>query len=185
MMKKLLVAALAAAALAGSGCIFSKNAYVENSVFDLEPPKPVRKNTRVRLGVFTNLSGSERRFVVRRGDGQVLSQEYQRWRLTPDLLLKRCMYDAFLVSGGDADAIPQITAVIYRFEFDEKGNAARLSVDFTLNYSGVKSKSGDTTVRADVAVPVKNSGDLGAARAAAMSECVRLAVEKLAAELHK
>ena len=37
----------------------------------------------------------------------------------------------------------------------------------------------------DVAVPVKNSGDLGAARAAAMSECVRLAVEKLAAELHK
>lgn len=192
MMKKFLTAALAVTALLGSGCIFSRNDYVENTVFDLDLPKQVRSDARVRVGVFTNLSGSERRFVVRRSDGRVVSLEYQRWRFTPDLLLTRCMYDAFRVSGGDTDPVPQINGVIYRFEFDERENAARLSVDFTLKFPDGKNNAGsakaqakNVTVRADVSVPVKGAEDIAAARAAAMSECVRLAVEKLAAEMRK
>ena len=185
-MKKLSAIFLAALVLSGTGCVFSRNAYVENAEFDLELPKPV--GGKVRLGVFKNLSGSDRRVMMRRGDGQVVSLEYQRWRLSPELLFQRCVYGAFEVAADNAEEVSRLNAVIYRFEFDERDNRAHLAVDFMIPdfrapRSAAPAAEHDAgrpiTVRADVAVPVKDSADLGAARAAAMSECARLAIEKL------
>ena len=121
MMKKLLTVGLAALALLGSGCIFSRNDYVENAEFDLELPK--RKSGELRIGVFKNLSGSDRRFLMRRGDGQVVPLEYLRWRLSPELLLQRCIYGAFEVKADNAEKVSRLNAVIYRFEFDEGADA--------------------------------------------------------------
>ena len=189
MIKQLLAVGLAALALLGSGCVFSRNDYVENAEFDLELPRPV-PGRKVRIGVFRNLSGSDRRVLVRRGDGQVVPLEYQRWRLSPELLLQRCIYGAFEVAPENAEEVSRLNATVYRFEFDERDNKAHLAVDFmipdfrtpTSAAPPEKRSAKDShplTVRADVAVPVKDSADLGAARAAAMSECARLAVEKL------
>lgn len=175
---------LAVLALVG-GCFFSRNDYVESEEFDLALPKKAA-GPALRVGVFKNLSGSDRRFLIRRGDGQVAALEYQRWRLSPELLLQRCVYGAFDIAPDNDDACPRLNAVVYRFEFDERGNKACLAVDFLLpGVAGAAPPNRPLAVRADVAVPVKDSGDLGAARAAAMSECARLAVEKIAAELKK
>ena len=184
MMKKLLTVGLAALALLGAGCVFSRNDYVENAEFDLELPK--RQCGVLRLGVFKNLSGSDRRFLMRRGDGQVVPLEYLRWRLSPELLLQRCIYGAFEVKSDNAEKTSRLNAVIYRFEFDERDNKAHLAVDFQIpdfrapvSAEPASDYTSPVTVRVDVAVPVKADDDLGAARAAAMSECARLAVEKL------
>lgn len=180
MMKKLLAAGLAALALSGAGCIFGGSDYVENTEFDLALPER-KAECSVRMGVFKNLSGSDRRFMMRRGDGQVVSLEYLRWRMSPELLLQRCMYAAFNIVEED-DALPLLNATVYRFEFDEREKKAHLAVDFDLT----RRADPRPTVRVDVAVPVKEgSGDFGAARAAAMSECARMAVEKLAGALKR
>ena len=179
-MKKLFACGLAALSLLGAGCVFSRNDYVENAEFDLELPKQELNAPAVRVGVFKNLSGSDRRIMVRRGDGQVVPLEYQRWRMSPELLLQRCIYGAFEVKADNAEKTSRLNAVIYRFEFDERDNKAHLSVDFTL----VRHPEGSRQVRVDVAVPVRVSDDLGAARAAAMSECARIAVEKLSAAMN-
>lgn len=190
MMKKLFTAGLAALMLLGTGCILTRNDYVENSEFDLELPKYQGGN--LRIGVFKNLSGSDRRLLVRRGDGQVEPLEYQRWLLSPELLLQRCIYAAFDIVPDNAASVPRLNAVIYRFEFDERDGKAHLAVDFTIpdyrdpvSAAGSKNKPYPRMVRGDFAVPVKKSGDMAAARAAAMSECARLAMEKLAAELNE
>ena len=178
---------IALAALAG-GCLFGQNDYVENAEFDLALSKRMPVGVPVRVGVFKNLSGSDRRFLIRRGDGQVVPLEYQRWRLAPELLFQRCMYAAFNIAPDNDDSRVRLNAVIYRFEFDEREKQACLAVDFMLTNSydaDAARPAAARAVRAEVAVPVKDSGDLGAARAAAMSECVRLAVEKLAKELAK
>ena len=179
MMKKLLAAGAAALALSGAGCIFGTNDYVANTEFDLALPKNI-PGCSVRMGVFKNLSGSDRRFMMRRGDGQVASLEYLRWRMSPELLLQRCVYGAFSVVEGD-NGVPLLNATVYCFEFDEREKTAHLAADFDLlDFSGVC-----RTVRVDVAVPVKPSEDPGAERAAAMSECARQAVEKLAGALKR
>ena len=179
MMRKLFAAGAAAIALLGGGCIFGTNDYVANTEFDLALPKNV-PGCSVRMGVFKNLSGSDQRFMMRRGDGQVSSLEYLRWRMSPELLLQRCVYGAFSVVEGD-NGVPLLNATVYCFEFDEREKTAHLAADFDLlDFSGVC-----RTVRVDVAVPVKPAADPGAARAAAMSECARQAVEKLAGALKR
>lgn len=189
MMKKLLAAGLAALALLGAGCIFSRNDYVENAEFDLELPK--RMLGRVRIGVFKNLSGSDRHMLVRRGDGQVVPLEYQRWRLPPELLLLRCIFAAIEVAPDKDNDAAKLNAVIYRFEFDERDGKAHFAVDFPIpNFRDPVSAEGaavqphPVTIRCDEAVAVKDSGDIGAARAAAMSECARRALEKLSAAMN-
>lgn len=188
MMKKLLAVGLAALALLGSGCIFSRNDYVEHAEFDLEIPKGVPGQ--VRIGVFKNLSGSDRHMLVRRGDGQVVPLEYQRWRLSPELLLLRCVLGAFEIAPDKDESVPKLNAVVYRFEFDERDNKAHLAVDFlSPDFRSPTSRQfgqepHPVAIRCELAVPVKVSGDLGAARAAAMSECARLAVKKLAVAMN-
>ncbi|MBP5531587.1 MAG: hypothetical protein J6Y54_06135 [Lentisphaeria bacterium] len=189
-MKKMLMCGLAALSLLGAGCVFSRNDYVEIVEFDLELPKRAENAPAVRIGVFKNLSGADRRFLLRQGDGQVVSLEYQRWRLAPELLLMRCIFGALDI-GPDRDVkLPRLSAVIYRFEFDKRDEKAHLSVDFFMPdfrdpaSAGKASQPHPVTIRCDAAVPVKKSGDMAAARAAAMSECARLAVEKLSAEMN-
>ena len=122
--------------------------------------------------MFKNLSCSDRRFLIRREDGQLSPLEYMRWRLAPELLLQRCMYGAFTVEPEGEMSAPLLSAVIYRFEFDERDRTARLGIDFTLH--------GDRwrTVRADFSEPVEQWGS-GASRAAAMNKCVDRALAEL------
>ena len=171
-MKQLMVLAVAAAALLVSGCVLMQNSYVDNSEFDLELARPGAAAPKIRLGVFKNLSCSDRRFLVRMADGQLSVSEYMRWRLAPELLLQRSMYGAFAVEPEGEMSAPLLSAVIYRFEFDERDRSAHIGVDFTLHRDRWR------TVRADFAEPVED-WESGAARAAAMNKCVRRAIAEL------
>ena len=171
-MKYRLVLWLLTAAMFG-GCALTRNAYVENTEFDLELPPRLSPASVLRVGAFKNLSGSDRRFMIRGKDGEICASEYLRWRMAPELMLQRCVYGAFTVQAGNDSAEPMLNAVIYCFEFDERDRSAHLGVDFSLTRSG-----DGRTVRAVVAEPV-GDWESGAARAAAMGRCVRRAFSEL------
>ena len=172
-----LVAAGVAAVVAG--CVFSQNAYIENSEFELALPAFDRSVKPVTLGVFQNLSGADSRYLCRRRDGQMVKREYQRWMMSPELLLQRCIYSAFTVDPHEVGKLPRIGCLLYRFEFDESGSAAKFSAEFFIDRGGER-----RVVRVDCSEPLK--GELtGASGAAAMSACVGRALSELKGALKK
>lgn len=171
-MKRLMISALAAASLLAGGCVLMQNSYVDNSEYDLELTRPSASAPKIRVGVFKNLSCSDRRFLIRMADGQLSASEYLRWRLAPELLLQRCMYGAFAVEPDSETSAPLLSAVIYRFEFDERDRSAHMSADFTLHGERWR------TVRADFSEPVEDWNS-GAAQAAAMNKCVKRAIAEI------
>ena len=177
---RLFLAAVAASLVfAVTGCIFSQNAYIESSEFDLSLPKFEKTVAPVSLGVFQNLSGADSRYLVRQRDGQLVKREYLRWVMAPELLLQRGMYGAFTVDPyGDA-AQPRIGCLLYRFEFDEGAGAAKFSAEFFIELDGKR-----RVIRVDETELLK--GQLtGASGAAAMNACVGRAFAKLSGALKK
>lgn len=171
--------AAAGIAVAVSGCVFSQNTYIENIDFDLALPAFDGSAGAVKLGVFQNLSGADSRYLCRRRDGQMAKREYLRWMLAPELLLQRCIYSAFTVDPYSTGDLPQIGCMLYRFEFDENENAAKLSAEFFIERGGKR-----RVIRVDESEPLK--GELtGASGAAAMSACVNRALNGLKGELKK
>ena len=177
---RMFLAALAAGMVfAVTGCIFSQNAYIESSEYDLALPRFEKTAVPVSLGVFQNLSGADSRYLCHRSDGQMIKREYLRWMLSPELLLQRCMYGAFTVDPyGDAEQ-PRIGCLLYRFEFAEAPGAAKVSAEFFIERDGKR-----RVVRVDETEPLK--GELtGASGAAAMNACVGRAFAKLNGALKK
>lgn len=175
-----LAAASVGMVFAVAGCIFSQNAYIENSEFDLALPAFDKSATQITLGVFQNLSGSDRRYLRRRRDGQMVKEEYLRWLMAPELMLQRCMYGAFSVDPeGAADQLPRVSCHLYRFEFDDNTVAAKLSAEFFIEREGKRQ-----VVRVDVSAPV--NGELtGESGAAAMNACAGRAFAELRKALKK
>ena len=175
---RLIFAAVGIAA-AVAGCVFSQNAYIENSDFDLALPAFDKTVKSVTLGVFQNLSGADSRYLCRRVDGQMVKQEYLRWTMSPELLLQRCMYGAFAVDPYGNENLQRVGCLLYRFEFDEKTAAAKFSAEFFIERGGKR-----RVIRVDETEPVKGSLS-GASGAAAMSVCVDRAFAVLKEALRK
>ena len=175
---RLIVAALGVAA-ALAGCVFSQNEYIENADFSLALPAFDKAAKPLALGVFQNLSGSDTRYLCRRGDGRMARHEYLRWMMSPELLLQRCMYGAFSVDPYGAEDMPRVGCLVYRFEFDEAAAAAKFSAEFFIERAGKRQ-----VIRVDESEPLK--GELtGASGAAAMSACVDRGFAKLKGALKK
>ena len=71
------------------GCVLMGPSYTEPVDFDLGVPaaEAVRPAALpIRFGVFRNLSGSNRGFLVRESGDRLSSDEYNRWLLSPELL---------------------------------------------------------------------------------------------------
>ena len=174
----LVLAALGVAA-AVAGCVFSQNAYIENSDFDLAMPAFDKAVKPVTLGVFQNLSGADSRYLCRNSDGRMVKREYLRWMMAPELLLQRCAFSAFTVDPYGEDKSQRIGCVLYRFEFDETAAAAKFSAEFFIEHDGKR-----RVIRVDESEPLK--GELtGASGAAAMSVCVERAFNELKGALKK
>ena len=174
----LVLAALGVAAVV-AGCVFSQNAYIENSDFDLALPAFDKSAGTMTLGVFQNLSGADSRYLFRQRDGQLVKREYLRWVMAPELLLQRGMYGAFTVDPYGSEKLPRVGCTLFRFEFDESGAAAKFSAEFFIEREGKRQ-----VVRVDESEPLK--GELtGASGAAAMSACVLRAMNELKGALKK
>ena len=124
--------------LAVPGCFFG-GPDRETRVFDLA--ETAGKKMDLPCGVhflfFRNLSGSDRRFLLRMPDGRVVSDEFSRWLLDPELMLERFLRDRIRSEGPSPI---RVRGVITRFELDLKRHKALLAADFEL-------RSDDKTVQ--------------------------------------
>ena len=175
---RLIFAAVGVAAVV-AGCVFSQNAYIENSDFDLALPAFDKSAGMMTIGVFQNLSGADSRYLCRRSDGQMIKREYLRWVMAPELLLQRRMYGAFTVDPYGAEKLPRIGCTLLRFEFDEGAAAAKFSAEFFIEREGKR-----RIIRVDESEPLKGTFT-GASGAAAMSACVDRAMNVLKGALKK
>lgn len=162
---------LAVFALFFGGCALSSN-YKHPQEFDLAPVK-VKFSRTVSFGNFTNLSGSDRRFLLCDG-AETTRAEYSRWISSPDLMVMRALASG--VPGTVTDKpIPRCNVVLYRFNWCD--GSAYLVADVMLSY-------GKNNSRWMFQTREKCTASNAGARVAAMNQCVeRLAVslqEKLA-----
>lgn len=173
LMKKLLFSLFAGGMLLSlPGCIFGGTTRATR-VFDLaekakkQPPLPYD----IHFLFFRNLSGSDRRFLLRQPDNRMVADEFSRWLLDPELMLERFLRDEV---RGEGNVSVRIRGVITRFEVDVKQHAAVLAMDFVLR---IDDRYASISCRAQKALP---KGDTTAAAAAqAMGECASAVAEQL------
>jgi len=156
-----------------AGCAFLSPSYIEPKEYDLAVPADPLTDVRFELGGFRNLSGSDRRFLYRESDERMLADDYNRWLLSPDLMLERQFHKALFPretrSGGDGRFL-RLGGTIYRFEFDRTNKTAILSVDYTIRIFTDHRPAGSESLSITTEKPI--NGDTAASAAAAMSECV-------------
>jgi len=172
-MKKLLFSLFAAGMLLSlSGCLFG-GATRAPRVFDLaskakrQPPLPYD----IHFLTFRNLSGSDRRFLLRQPDNQMVADEFSRWLLDPELMLERFLRDEI---RGKGNVSVRIRGVITRFEVDVKRRTAVLSMDFSLR---IDDRTAGVSCGAQKALPAGGITAAGAAQA--MDECASAVAEQL------
>ena len=127
--------------LLAAGCALFGTGYTEPNDFDLAAPSAtdVAPTTEpVRFGVFRNLSGSDRRFLVRLEGDRMQTDEYNRWLLVPELLLERRFRAELPLPETFAADTPEIKldCAIYRFEFDRVRQQAVLELTLTARTRG-------------------------------------------------
>lgn len=165
----------AAALLAAAGCALMGPEYVEPAEYDLAQPvkRAEPMAAMVRFGVFRNVSGADRRFLIREENNRMLTDEYNRWLVSPELLIERRLRAAMPDPEKQAqlDEAVRLSGTVYRFEIDRGGRKAVVGVDYSARFSGA-SLERNTLCEAPL------GDDSPAAAVRAMSE----AVEKSAAE---
>ena len=163
----------AALLLTGGGCIFWQNSVRETAEFDpvsgdrgKEAPVPVF------YGVFRNVSGSGRRFMIRRENGQVGNDEYIRWLDSPELLMERAFFRWMPSPAAKSEEAStwRVSCTLTRFDFEH--GAAVAAADFELRNSRTT-----RVVHAEYRVPV--AGDSPAAMTAAMRKAMEQCVEEV------
>lgn len=164
-----------------AGCALMSTSYVDPAEYDLSVKTNPLREVRFEIGTFRNLSGSDRRFLYREKSGQVISDDYNRWLLSPDLLLERQLQQSLSPDGarasGRSGTFARIGGTIYRFDFDRDARKAVLSVDYTVRiFSDRKPISSESvTITTEEAI----RGNTPAAAAAAMSGCVEQSIARV------
>lgn len=159
-----------------AGCgIFTSHGYREPADYDLLPARQTRlvPAAPIRFGVFSNISGAGIRMLERRKDGKMSLDEYNRWLLPPEQLLRRGMIELFL-PVTDREATIQIYCQLLRFETCE--NKAVLELEYILRSA---SKEMITMHRFETPLTGKD----GSAVARAMSGNMVRSAEKLNGEI--
>lgn len=176
----------AAALLAAAGCALMGPEYVEPAEYDLADPvegaRPMA--AMVRFGVFRNVSGADRRFLIRAEDDRMLTDEYNRWLVSPELLIERRLRAAMpdpeeIRRSGET---VRLGGTVYRFELDRKRKLAVVGVDYSARLSDGASLERNTLCEA----PIRDDSPAAAVRA--MSEAVErsaAAAKQLVLELLK
>ncbi len=163
-MKKLLLCSLALPILAGCA-LMSGRTYVEPRDYDLTLAPAPQINHWIVIGGFRNLSGTDRRFLFRENNGEMTTDDYNRWLLSPDQLLTRKVYEQFSGEAKKGESV-RLNGTIYQFEFDRNAKKAIFGISYSLRPQSSQEQMYSFSTEESAA------DDSSAAYAAAMSKCV-------------
>ena len=178
-----LTAIFGAALLLVGGCVLWQNTVRETSEYDpVSGERGAEAPAALHYGIFRNVSGSGRRFMIRFDDGRIGHDEYIRWLNSPEFLMERafCRWMPAGAEPGDPEEGWRLGCNLTRFDF-ERG-AAVVAADFEL-----RRKNGNRVLHMEYRVPVKGDSPtaMTAAMTAAMKQCVEEIRNTLAAERKK
>ena len=166
-----LAVGLIALLLAFSGCAMFSRDYHEAKTYDLKVTGS--SQLPVQLKRLRNLSGTDIRFWSQLDAVQVASDEYARWRLSPDMMLERAVMEYFRPDAATYEI--DMNAVLTRFEFDLVSHQAVFSWQVQLTCK-------DQTVKTTGRFTAPIDGDRPDDAAAAMSRCLDQALADVAAK---
>ena len=159
--------------LTSGGCIWGGQSR-ETRFFDLkaEQSKSLLLPCEVNFMLFRNLSGADRRFLVRQSGNRLRGDEFNRWLLDPELLLERFLREDL---RGKSGPTVRVRGVLTAFEFDLLRKEAVLGIDFTLT-SGENSRHFNCRIREKIS---SGGEDFSSSAAAAMNICATRAAGEL------
>ena len=115
------------------GCFWGGNS-PETRIYDFGVSAPAKQLPwQVNYQLFRNLSGADRRLLLRNADGKIRCDEFNRWLLDPELLLERYLRNS--VSGSGKHPV-SVRGTLLAFEMDLQRHEAVLKMDFTLVSEG-------------------------------------------------
>ena len=168
-----------------TGCALMSTTYVDPVEYDLSTREDPLPEVRFEVGTFRNLSGSDRRFLYREKSCRMIADDYNRWLLSPDLMLERQMYRILSPDGerasGRNGTFVRISGTIYRFDFDLSPRQAVLSVDYTVRIFTDRKLVGSENLAVTTREAIHD--DTPDAAAEAMSRCVQHSINRVRAIL--
>lgn len=128
------VAMLSVAALFISGCFFTKEAFVPVRYYDVGNPDPSRfSKITLKTGAFTVTGPYKQEMIFRSDKNELVKEQYSRWAIAPDMMLKRYLKMAF--ADGRSKVEYTITGTILSFEADLSRKEAVLTVEYRVTPS--------------------------------------------------
>lgn len=118
------------AALMLAGCVFSKEKFIPVRYYDLGNPDAAKSPVCLKVGSFAVTGPYKQDMVYRTGKNELLRDQYNKWALGPDILVRRHLKMSF---PGETlkEAGFEITGNILAFEAD----LVKKEVLFTVEYS--------------------------------------------------
>lgn len=119
------------AALMLAGCVFTKEKFNPVRYYDIGNPSEAKSQTCLKIGAFTVTGPYKQDMIYRTEKNELLRDQYCKWALTPDILVRRYLKMSFpgesLRESGFA-----ITGNILSFEADLVKKEACLTVEYRL-----------------------------------------------------
>lgn len=169
---------ISAAILMLAGCVFTKEKFIPVKYYDIGNPS-VKFPVSLKVGSFAVTGPYKQEMVYRTEKNELLKDQYNKWALTPDILLKRYLKMSFPgESSGKAGAA--IGGNILSFEAD----ILKKEAVFTLEYR-IQSNSNNATLEKTLTFKAKLDDTSPEAFAKAMSLAVSDFAECLSSELKK
>jgi hypothetical protein len=170
---------ISVAVLMLTGCVFTKEKFKPVRYFDIGNPEIAKSPICLKVGSFTVTGPYKQEMVYRTEKNELLKDQYNKWALTPDILLRRYLIIAY---PGDSSKELEITITgnILSFEAD----ILKKEVLFTVEYR-ITASSNIATIEKISAFKAKFDDSSPEAFAQAMSHAVSDFTESLSLDLKK
>ena len=123
------IAMIALAVLFLSGCVFTKEKFNPVRYYDIGNPESAKSPICLKVGAFTVTGPYKQDMIYRTDKNELIRDQYNKWALTPDILLRRYLKMSFPGESSKESGLT-ISGNILSFEAD----VLKKEVLFTLEY---------------------------------------------------
>ena len=164
-----------------TGCFFTREKFNPVRYYDIGNPEAVKSQTCLKVGSFTVTGPYKQEMIYRTEKNELLRDQYSKWALTPDILLRRYLKMSFQGESTKGTGYA-ISGNILSFEAD----VVKKEVLFTVEYRITAQVNSDIAVLEKTSTfKAKLDDDSPEAFARTMSHAVSDFTESLALDLKK
>ena len=178
-MSRLLIISVAVLML--TGCVFTKERFKPVRYYDIGNPMEAKSPVCLKVGSFTVTGPYKQEMIYRTEENELSKDQYNKWALTPDILLRRYLKMSF---PGETlkEPVTSITGNILSFEADVVKKEVLFTVEYRITSQG---NSNAAVLEKNMSFKAKLDDASPEAFARAMSRAVSDFTENLSLDLKK